>query len=166
MRQRYLRCIVVTGPGADWGRTDTVQLICQEAKAGVIRKRRWKQHQHCVTGICRKAGIRVDQGRKTLKDGHRGLAERPKVAGAQAVAAGSNNDDVQAERSRAEQRGGVSQSGVRKRRSSADCVHRRESVRANVDRAVSSVIFERRAQILETVVPKAPLRKRFKDEAC
>lgn len=28
------------------------------------------------------------------KDGHTGLAERPKVAGAQAVAAGSNNDDV------------------------------------------------------------------------
>jgi len=28
------------------------------------------------------------------KDGRTGLAERPKVAGAQAVAAGSNNDDV------------------------------------------------------------------------
>ena len=28
------------------------------------------------------------------KDGHTRLAERPKVAGAQAVAAGSNNDDV------------------------------------------------------------------------
>ena len=27
------------------------------------------------------------------RDGHTGLAERPKVAGAQAVAAGSNNDD-------------------------------------------------------------------------
>jgi len=27
------------------------------------------------------------------RDGHAGLAERPKVAGAQAVAAGSNNDD-------------------------------------------------------------------------
>jgi len=137
-----------------------------EANAGVIRKRRWKQHQHCVTGICRKAGIRVDRGRKTLKDGHRGLAERPKVAGAQAVAAGSNNDGVLAERSRSEPRGGVSQSGVRKRRSSAGCVHRRESVRANVDRAVSSVTFFGTAQTLETVVPKAPSRKRFKDEAC
>jgi hypothetical protein len=29
-----------------------------------------------------------------LKDGHTGLAERPKVAGAQAVAAGSNNEDA------------------------------------------------------------------------
>jgi len=29
-----------------------------------------------------------------LKDGRTRLAERPKVAGAQAVAAGSNNDDV------------------------------------------------------------------------
>jgi hypothetical protein len=119
-------------------------------KAGVIRKRRWKQHQHCVTGICRKAGIRVDWRRKTLKDGHRGLAERPKVAGAQAVAAGSNNDDVLAERSRSEQRGGASQSGVRKRRSSAGCVHRRESVRANVDRAVSSVSPFGAAQIWES----------------
>lgn len=31
---------------------------------------------------------------KDEKDGHTGLAERPKVAGAKAVAAGSNNNDV------------------------------------------------------------------------
>jgi len=33
-------------------------------------------------------------GSKEKEDGHTGLAERPKVAGAKAVAAGSNNNDV------------------------------------------------------------------------
>src|ERR1043166_2693251 len=46
--KRHLQCIVVTGLGCGWGRTDTVQLICRQAEDGVIRKRRWKQHQQCV----------------------------------------------------------------------------------------------------------------------
>jgi len=103
-----------------------------EAEAGVIRKRRWKQHRQCMAGIVE----RWYSSRFTArwKDGHTRLAERPKVAGAQAVAAGSNNEDVWQRRPRSEERNGASQGGFRKRRSSADCIHRRESAKANVDK--------------------------------
>jgi len=83
------------------------------------------------------------------KDGHTGLVERPKVAGAKAVAAGSNNNDVWQSRSRSEERNGASRGGIRKRRSSADCVHRRESAKANVDKAVPAVTVFGPAQTWE-----------------
>jgi hypothetical protein len=84
------------------------------------------------------------------RDGHAGLAERPKVAGAQAVAAGSNNDDVWQSRPRSEERNGASRGGIRKRRSSADRIHRRESAKADVDGAVSSVMPYGAAQTWES----------------
>jgi hypothetical protein len=60
---------------------------------GVIRKRSWKQHrQRMAIFVARQVFESIpSQGGK---DGDTELAERPKVAGAQAVAAGSNNDDV------------------------------------------------------------------------
>jgi len=84
-----------------------------------------------------------------LKDGHARLAERPKVAGAQAVAAGSNNDDVWQIRPRSEERNGASHGGIRKMRSLTDCIHRREPARANVGKAVSSVMPYGAAQTWE-----------------
>jgi len=64
-----------------------------EAKDGVIRKRRWKQHRQCVAVVVARQ-LFESIGSQDAKDGHTRLAERPKVAGAQAVAAGSNNDGV------------------------------------------------------------------------
>jgi len=134
-----------------------------EAEDGVIRKRRWKQHRQCMADVVE----RWDSSRfiARWKDGHTGLAERPKVAGAQAVAAGSNNDDGWQRRPRSEERNGASQGGFRKKRSSTDCVDRRESVKANVDKAVSSVMPFGAAQIWE-VQDESPGWKGFKDEAC